>query len=401
MQNFNAFAHPKSSSGLVSLSLLASFSAAALLSGCGFLDAYAPREKRCKAFCENEKSSEDQKTPFNFELTYWNQTTPRSQLDPATELTPLLKSNPFKLVANALKTASDDLNEAKQTLANKSETAQATCLKEVFTAPLKKSQTRSELSLDYGRCVDIAKLQERLNANRNTAKDGKLKVIELDSALYVNSDGQLPLNNGSDALLGANTGLDLMSVLPFRAVRSSELTDPTQPHNFKLHFVRGSVQGTAIEKASSPTVLKKSWGLLYAGLDANQPLQLEWDSGQNTLRLTGSVATLSAAFQRTTNQTQWDGFGYSREFIFAGFTLSGSALELNSQLGWSEQVNMSGSYFLRVNGDLVDAGGQNSRLFHMKASGRPCTLDVGLVTGFQGETPVEQALGQISLCATN
>jgi hypothetical protein len=71
---------------------------------------------------------------------------------------------------------------------------------------------------------------------------------------------------------------------------------------------------------------------------------------------------------------------------------------MNSQLGWNEQTIMNGSYYLRVNGDLVEAGGQQSKLFHMKALGRSCVLDIGLVTGFENQTPVEQSLGQINIC---
>lgn len=372
--------------------------AAFLLSGCGFLDVYKKQEKRCKAFCNEEANKREEDPPFNFDLGYWNQTTPRSQLDPNTELVPLLRSNPMKLLANALKTVSDDLAEAKQAIGKTPTTEQTECLKEVFTSQFKNTDARSEGSLDYGRCVDLRKLEERLNANRNTATDGKVRVIELDSALHLISLGRLPLSSGADAMQDAGSGLDLASVLPFRSVKAADVATPNETQNLKFLLVRGTVQGTALEKVGTAGVLKKSWGLLYAGLDENQPLQVDWQPAQNYVKLNGSLATLSAAFQRTTTQTQWDGFGYSREFIFTNFSFTAPQLELNSQLGWSDQAVMNGSYFLRINGDLVGAGGEQSKLFHMKASGRACTLDVGLVTGFQGETPVEQSLGQISIC---
>ncbi len=368
------------------------------LSGCGMMDVYKPHEKRCKQFCNNDNADAQKDVPFNFDLGYWNQVTPRSQLDVNTELAPLLRSNPFKLLSNAMKTASEDVSEAKQTIEKPPLSAQGECLKQVFTAPFTKSDGRSEIGLDYGKCVDLAKLEERLNSNRNTAKDGKIKVIELDSALHLISMGQLRTTNGGDALHDADTGLNLLSSLPFRSVRAADVANPDDNHTLKFRMVRGSVQGTAVEKIGSTTILKKSWGVLYAGLDEAHPLQVEWTPSQNSVRFLGSLATLSAASQRGATQTQWDGFGYTREFIFTNLTLSGTNIEMNSQLGWSEQTNMTGSYFLRINGDLIEAGGQNSKLFHMKALGRACVLDVGLVTGFQGETPVEQPIGQISIC---
>lgn len=372
--------------------------AAFLLSGCGFLDVYKKQEKRCKAFCNEDSNKAEEDPPFNFDLGYWNQTTPRSKLDPNTELVPLLRSNPMKLLANALKTVSDDIGEANQAIGKTPATAQTECLKEVFTSPFKNSESRSEGSLDYGRCVDLRKLEERLNANRNSSTDGKVRVIELDSALHLISLGRLPLAGGGDAMQDADSGLNLVKVLPFRSIKAADLSAPSETQNLKFLLVRGTVQGTALGKTGTAGVLKKSWGLLYAGLDENQPLQVDWKPEQNNVKITGSLATLSAAFQRTTTQTQWDGFGYSREFIFTNFSFSAPQLEMNSQLGWSDQAVMNGSYFLRINGDLVEAGGQQSKLFHMKASGRACTLDVGLVTGFQGETPIEQSLGQISIC---
>ncbi|MEN9808477.1 MAG: hypothetical protein RLZZ488_44 [Pseudomonadota bacterium] len=376
--------------------------AALLLGGCGFLDVYKKQEKRCKAFCDADSTKPEEDPPFNFDIGYWNQTTPRSQLDPNTELVPLLRSNPMKLLANALKTVSEDLGEAKQAIGKTPATTQTECLKEVFTSPFKNTEGRSEGSLDYGRCVDLRKLEERLNSSRNSSTDGKIKVIELDSALHLISLGRLPLAAGGDAMQDAGSGLDLANVLPFRSVKAADVASPNETQNLKFLLVRGSVQGTALEKAGTAGILKKSWGLLYAGLDENQPLQVDWQPAQNNVKISGSMATLSAAFQRATTQTQWDGFGYSREFIFANFSFSAPQLELNSQLGWSDQAVMNGSYYLRINGDLVEAGGQQSKLFHMKASGRACMLDVGLVTGFQGETPVEQSLGQISICtATN
>jgi hypothetical protein len=368
------------------------------LTGCGLLEVYKPQDKRCKTFCDDDNANAKKDIPFNFDLAYWNKLTPRSSLDANTELAPLLRSNPFKLLGNALKTTSDDIQEAKLSIEKTPSNNQIECLKQVFTAPLTKSADRSESVLDYGRCVDLPKLEERLNANRNTGKDGKLKVLELDSALRLISEGQLPTSAGGDALHDATTGLDLASVLPFRSLRAQDLSNPEVKHVLKLHVVRGSVQGTAVEKIGTATILKKSWGLLYTGLDDQQKLQVEWTPNQNTVKLLGSMATLSATFQRPTTQTQWDGFGYSREFIFTDLTLSGTSLEMNSQLGWNEQTSMSGSYYLRVNGDLVDAGGQQSKLFHMKALGRPCVLDVGLVTGFENETPIEQSLGQINIC---
>ncbi|MFZ9520274.1 MAG: hypothetical protein ACO3A4_07345 [Silvanigrellaceae bacterium] len=375
-------------------------SASIVSSGCGILDVYKQHDKRCKAFCEDENSTSAKPTPFNFDLSYWNQTTPRSQLDPNTELVPILRSNPFKLVANAMKTVSDDVAEAKRTIDSGSQSSQAACLKQIFTAPFARTDGNNAGSIDYGKCVDIVKLEERLNSSRNTAKDGKIKVIELDSALQFSVQGNLALKSGKDGLLDASSGLELSNVVPLRSVKSADLVDASQTQSLKFNMVRGSVQGTALEKVGSPTILKKSWGLLYVGLDERQPLQVDWNPQANQVRLNGSIATLSAAFQRPTSQTQWDGFGYSREFIFTDFTVLGSTLELNDQLGWNEQASMQGSYFLRVNGDLIEAGGQQSKLFQMKALGRPCVLDVGLVTGFQGETPQVEALGQISICAS-
>jgi hypothetical protein len=374
------------------------FSLLAATAGCGLTDVYKPQDKRCKTFCDDDNSSAKKDVPFNFSLEYWNKLTPRSTLDTNTELAPLLRSNPFKLLANALKTTSEDIQEAKQSIASGTSNAQIECLKKVFTAPLTKATDRSEAVLDYGSCVDLAKLEERLNANRNTAKDGRLKVLELDSALQLTSEGDLQLTSGGDGLHDANTGIELASVLPFRSLRAQDLAQPEVKKVFKLHIVRGSMQGTALEKIGTATVLKKSWGLLYTGLDDSQKLQVEWTANQNTVRLLGSLATLSASFQRPTTTTQWDAFGYSREFIFTDFTLTGADLEMNSQLGWNEQTIMNGSYFLRVNGDLVEAGGQQSKLFHMKALGRSCVLDIGLVTGFENQTPVEQSLGQINIC---
>ena len=380
--------------GVVALSSLA-------MGACGILDAYKNHEIKCKLNCTSEDSSKAQAQPFNFDLTYWNQSTPRSKLDPSTEVVPLLRSNPFKILANALKTVSEDTLQAKQAIAVTPLTAQAECLKNVFTAALSKTASRSEAKLDYGQCVDHAKLEEKLNASRNTATDGKIRVIELDSAIQLITLGSLPLANGGDALLDAEKGVDLPTTFPFRSLRASELQDPTAIKNLSSHLIRGTVQGTAIERSSSATILKKAWGLLYAGLDERQPLKVEWSPSAGKVKLVGSLATLSASFQRPTTQTQWDAFGYSREFIFADFVVSGSGLELNSQLGWSEQMTMSGSYFLRMNGDLVDAGGNGSQLFHMQALDKPCMLSVGLVTGFQGETPVEQPLGQMTICGNS
>jgi hypothetical protein len=392
----NMLAQTRSGMGFVPFLLLTCVWTA----GCGILDVYKPHEKRCKAFCDDDNATPAKPTPFNFDLSYWNQTTPRSQLDPNTELVPILRSNPFKLVANAMKTVSDDVAQAKATIDSGSQSSQAACLKQVFTAPFSKSGDRNSGSIDYGKCVDIVKLEERLNSNRNTAKDGKIKVIELDSALQFTSQGNVLLKSGADALLDAGSGLEMTNVLPLRTVKATDLSDPSQTQSLKLNLTRGSVQGTAIEKVGSSSILKKSWGLLFIGLDERQPLVVDWNPTANSVRLTGSIATLSAAFQRPTSQTQWDGFGYSREFIFTDFSYSGANVELNELFGWSEQVSMQGSYFLRVNGDLVEAGGQQSKLFHMKALGKPCLLDVGLVTGFQGEVPQVQALGQISICAT-
>ncbi|MBM3381571.1 MAG: hypothetical protein FJY29_03925 [Betaproteobacteria bacterium] len=369
------------------------------LSGCGLTDVYQDKEKRCKINCSAEDSSEQKNDePFNLSLDFWNQNTPRSKLDPATEVSALLRSNPFKLLANALKTVSDDANEAKQTVTTSPDSPQAQCLKEVFTAPFAKSTDTTTATLDYGKCVDLARLRERLNSSRNTDRDGKLKVLEIGSALLIKTAGSLPTLAGGDALHDAGNGFELASFFPFKLLRGSDLTQPNAVRSFSLHLVRGSVQGVALERTSAAAVLKKSWGLLYAGLDERSPLKLEWKPGAGELKLVGSLATLSASFQKPTTQTQWEAFGYSREFIFADFTISAPALELNTQLGWSDQVNMSGSYFLRLNGDLVGTGGSSSQLFRFQGLGRACVLNVGLVTGFQGEVPVEQPLGQISIC---
>ena len=372
-----------------------------LLSSCGVLDAYKDKEKRCKLNCKSDDSSGNANDePFNFDLNFWNQSTPRSKLDPTTEVAAILRSNPFKLIANALKTVSDDINDAKQTASATPTSPQGQCLKERFSTALAKNNERTSATLDYGKCVDLIKLQERLNANRNTDRDGKMKVLEIGSALQLQSSGSLQLVSGGDALQDAGNGFELPNVFPFKTIRSSDLLDPNAVKNFSLHLMRGSVQGVALERTSAATVLKKSWGVLYAGLNDLEPLRFEWSPSIGQLKMTGSVATLSASFQRPTTQTQWDSFGYSREFIFADFTVSNTGLELSPQLGWTEQANLSGSYFLRINGDLVGTGGSGSQLFRMQALGRPCQLNVGLVTGFQGDVPVEQSLGQISICST-
>jgi hypothetical protein len=365
------------------------------------LDVYKNKEKRCKLNCKTENSNAARNDePFNFDLTYWNQLTPRSKLDPATEVAALLRSNPFKLLSNALKTVSDDASDAKQSIAAAENSAQAKCLKGIFEAPLEKSAQQLKTKLDYGRCVDLDKLQERLNANRNTARDGLLKVLELGSALQLSLSGILPRTSGGDALQDPETAFELAASLPFKNVRASELSDPAIEKNFSMHMLRGSVQGTALERSSAATVLKKSWGLMFAGLDEQQPLKISWKPSAGTVRITGSLAALSASFQRPTTQTQWDSFGYSREYIFADFRLSSDALEFGPQLGWTEQTDMSGSYFLRLNGDLVETGGSGSQLYHMQATGRPCLLNVGIVTAFDGDAPVEQPLGQVSICTT-
>lgn len=371
------------------------------LSACGFLDAYKDKEKRCKLNCKSSDStSKANDEPFNFDLNFWNQTTPRSKLDPSTEVAALLRSNPFKLLANALKTVTDDTNEAKQAAAATPITPQGSCLKEVFGAALGKSNDLTSATLDYGKCVDLAKLQDRLNANRNVERDGKFKVIELDSALQLRSSGSLALVSGQDGLHDAGNGFELANVFPFKNVRATELNDTNTTQNFSIHLVRGTTQGVALERTSAATILKKSWGLLYAGLNDREPLKLSWSPALGQIKVTGSLATLSASFQRPTTQSQWDAFGYSREFIFADFTLTTTGLEVGPQLGWTEQASLSGSYFLRLNGDLVGTGGNGSQLFRMEGLGRPCQLKVGLVTGFQGEVPVEESLGQISICGT-
>jgi hypothetical protein len=382
------------------LALTALTLSGAALSSCGLTDVYKDKEKRCKINCKDDDSSSTQKNeePFNFNLEFWNQNTPRSKLDPTTEVSALLKSNPFKLLANALKTVSDDAAEAKQTATTNPDSPQGQCLKEVFSVPFAKTNNSTTGTLDYGKCVDLGKLQDRLNANRNTDRDGKLKVLELGSALQIKTTGSMPTLVGGDLLHDAGNGFELASFFPFKSVRGGDLTEPNAVRSFSLHLMRGSVQGVALERSSAATVLKKSWGLLYAGLDEQSPLKLEWKPASGELKLVGSLATLSASFQKPTTQTQWEAFGYSREFIFADFTISAPTLELNSQLGWNEQVNMSGSYFLRLNGDLVGTGGAASQLFRFQGLGRPCLLNVGLVTGFQGEVPVEQALGQITIC---
>jgi hypothetical protein len=369
------------------------------LSGCGLSDLYKDKEKRCKLNCTTEDSdSKKSVEPFNFDLEYWNKTTPRSKLDPGTEVTALLRSNPFKLLANALKTAAEDTADAKKTTSSATPTPQAECLQEVFGSAFEQSGSSSSVQIDYGRCVDLIALQDRLNSNRNVSRDGLLKVIELGSALQLKLNGSIPLANNSDALHSAQTAFDLPQIFPFKAVRGGETSSPNSDFDFSFHLMRGSVQGVAIERASSPAILKKSWGLLLAGLNQEEPLKLKWSPASGELKVVGSLATLSASFQRPTTQTQWDSFGYSREFIFADFTLTESELSLGPTLGWSEQTAMSGSYYLRLNGDLVGTGGSGSQLFRMQGLGRPCLLNVGLVTGFNGDTPQEQPLGQISIC---
>ena len=313
-------------------------------------------------------------------------------------MTALLRSNPFKLLANALKTAAEDTADAKKTTSSATPTPQAECLQEVFGSAFEQSGSSSSVQIDYGRCVDLIALQDRLNSNRNVSRDGLLKVIELGSALQLKLNGSIPLANNSDALHSAQTAFDLPQIFPFKAVRGGETSSPNSDFDFSFHLMRGSVQGVAIERASSPAILKKSWGLLLAGLNQEEPLKLKWSPASGELKVVGSLATLSASFQRPTTQTQWDSFGYSREFIFADFTLTESELSLGPTLGWSEQTAMSGSYYLRLNGDLVGTGGSGSQLFRMQGLGRPCLLNVGLVTGFNGDTPQEQPLGQISIC---
>lgn len=374
----------------------------AMLSGCGLTDVYKDKEKRCKINCASDDGN-GQPTPesFNFDLDYWNKTTPRSKLDPGTEVTALLQSNPFKLLSNALKTAAEDTADAKKTVSAESPTAQSDCLQSVFGTPFTHAGDTSSIQLDYGKCVDLKALQDRLNANRNTSRDGVLKVIELGSALQLKLTGGIPLLDGADALHSADTAFDMPSIFPFKTVRGGETNDPNGSYEFALRMLRGSVQGVAVEKASSATVLKKSWGLLLAGLSDEEPLKLQWSPASGQLKLVGSLATLSASFQRPTTQTQWDSFGYSREFIFADFTLTETELKMGPTLGWSEQTNMSGSYYLRLNGDLIGTGGAGSQLFRMQGMGRPCLLQVGLVTGFNANVPVEEPLGQISICQSS
>lgn len=372
---------------------------AVVLSGCGLADVYKDKQKRCKLNCSSESGdAEKNAEPFNFDIEYWNKTTPRSKLDPSTEVAALLRSNPFKLLSNALKTAAEDTADAKKTTTADTPSPQSECLQEVFGTAFSKSGDNSSIQIDYGRCVDLNALQERLNSNRNVSRDGQLKVLEMGSALQLKVSGSIPLNDASDALHGAQTAFDLPLIFPFKTLRGGETATPNSEFDFSFHMIRGSVQGVAIERTSSPAVLKKSWGLLLAGLNENEPLKLKWSPARGVLKLVGSLATLSASFQRATTQTQWDSFGYSREFIFADFTLSESELGLSPALGWSEQTNLSGSYYLRLNGDLIGTGGSGSQLFRMQGLGRPCLLNVGLVTGFDGETPQEQPLGQISIC---
>lgn len=370
--------------------------------GCGLTDVYKDKQKRCKLNCPSEDSdAQKNHEPFNFDLAYWNQTTPRSKLDPGTEVTALLRSNPFKLIANALKTAAEDTADAKKTTSSETQSPQSECLQEVFGTAFNNVGNSSSIKIDYGKCVDLKALQERLNANRNTSRDGQLKVIELGSALQLKLNGNMPLADGSDALHAAQTAFDLAQVFPFKVLRGGETSAPNSSYDFSFHLLRGSVQGVAIERTSSPTVLKKSWGLLLAGLNEEEPLKLQWSPGSGQLKIVGSLATLSASFQRPTTQTQWDSFGYSREFIFADFTLTETELRMGPTLGWSEQTSLSGSYYLRLNGDLIGTGGSGSQLFRMQGLDRPCLLNVGLVTGFNGETPQEQPLGQISICGAS
>ncbi|MEY2987779.1 MAG: hypothetical protein RJB13_1300, partial [Pseudomonadota bacterium] len=161
---------------------------AALLStgliGCGLTDVYKDKQKRCKLNCATEDSdSQKSAEPFNFDLEYWNKTTPRSKLDPGTEVAALLRSNPFKLLSNALKTAAEDTVDAKKTTSADASTPQSECLEEVFGTAFSQSGNTSSIKIDYGRCVDLKALQDRLNSNRNVSKDGTLKVIEMGSAL--------------------------------------------------------------------------------------------------------------------------------------------------------------------------------------------------------------------------
>lgn len=393
----NRYMHRQSGGPILSMCI-----SAVVLSSCGFLDAYKEKEKRCKINCKTEDSStQSNNQPFNFDLNFWNQTTPRSKLDPVTEVASLIKSNPFKLLSNALKTINDDTNDAKTAASSAPLTTQGACLKEIFGHPFEKSKDLTNATLDYGKCIDLQKLQERLNANRNTDRDGKLKVIEIGSALQIKNTGSLPLKSGQDGLHEAGNGFEISSAFPLKSISQADVLEDTIERSFSIQLVRGSVQGVALERTSAATILKKSWGLLYAGLSDQEPLRMSWSPALGQLKIAGSLATLSASFQRPTTQSQWDSFGYSREFIFADFSLSSPDLEIGPQLGWNEQVKLSGSYFLRLNGDLVGTGGAGSQLFRMEGSGQPCLLKVTLVTGFKGQEPVEEPVGQISICGSS
>ena len=414
---------------------LAAISVATFLSltGCGS-NPYKEAEKTCKVNCEKgaDATASDvvprRSQPVPLSVNFWDANTARTspaRTGDEKTLEGILQSNPFAVLRSALESERQSLVQAAAAKANKSEKAKtelARCLiakTEGATTAVAGSDGRVTVASDYGRCVPLSAPSNAKNAQEGIEEGARERYVvnEYEGAFRATLPSSALLVEEARSAVLPKSAIAWASGFPFRGLKPADVarredgTFPALPFEFQSVFTKGT-QARRQQKILGATrefsMTGAGYSPLEAGVPAEQgPLRAQFDDDGASLVLLGSLYVAQGQVLNPEVSQPYRGektAGKTVEFVFAGFTLKGDDLTLDSSLGFRPDVEIAGSYYIFVNSNFDPKNKtpqKNGSIW--KVTARPatetrpkatCEVDVAEVIPGQGE----RAVGGFSLC---
>ena len=337
---------------------------AAFLASCGDNNPYKARDKKCKVNCDNQDAVPANEklprtnTPLSLALNFWETNTPRSELS-REQKDALASSNPFNIANEVLSKVKKNAQTGREYQGSK-EKFEA-CSADQFVNPPKPLGEGYEWNADYGRCYPLAMLNgiaenDRAKARARGQDSPKLTYLGFEQGFRFAFLNPQSLNAQALSLVESTQQAALLDQnILFAPTTSRDFSCSEQDcQPLALTFGFGDVRTTKVESTKSKTVVDRYAEWTGAGF-ASEPakaLITQYKDGGQSLSLTGS---LYRAATQTLNPKAEDPFqgsarlGWTLEFQFVDFKLTGTSPRLDTGLGFGPNVLLNGVYFIYVN----------------------------------------------------
>ncbi len=381
--------------------------------GCGLKNPYSEHDKKCKFNCDNSNANNNNAdTPRNHprttatqptNSTYWLNIFSSSNVVPIIDGTPasdasfmtIIKTNPFTAtksfagVGTILSRFRADIDFAKQmnsgTVANTPEDVR-TCITNAFNAPW---VPNDGTTVDFGKCIPLN--HEMFTSNAQTSDGGILAYTEYEKTISFKSKLDFPQ---------LATAFDLRNIIPFS---TSSTGTPNNTNATNLEFNLSSL----IVQTSKEILQKKivgavrEWSFTSVGENSENPFKVEYNPTLQQVKLNGDIFFLQQSAYNPPPDNVFTGQkveGNMIQITFQDFTITGSDVYPDAQLGYKNTASLGGSYLIAVNYAPKKA---NYRDHFIQVSGKnaPCKVDGFIVMIDENGNPIRSDAFPIDLCA--